>query len=103
MDKPTLKYTTETTYVVTYRDLDTFIEAATGQWFSFIETAECGNDTQHRLKVKPLTATNDYADYADFKKNGATHQGTWYVALILSGLCGEGYIPAGTYIITVCW
>ena len=103
MDKPTLKYATETTYVVTYRDLEAFIEAATGQWFSFSETAEGGNDTQHRRKVKPLTHIDDYDDYADIKKNGAAPLGTWYVALILSGLCGEGYIPAGTYIITVCW
>lgn len=98
----TLKSTTETVIRVDYYDLDSFIREITGQkGYSCVADEEWGNDSEHRLKVDCDMVEYDLKNWEAFKIGACNKY--YMLRTILNGLCFDGHIPAGTYLIRVCW
>lgn len=97
-----LKKRTETIHNVEYGDLDAFIKEACGfDWFECQQIEEWGNDSQHRFKVGPIT---DDFHKKEWEKIKATKEaGSYTLRTILGGLCSDGKLEAGVYLISVCW
>ncbi len=96
-----LKVRTETTRVVDYKDLDAFIRHHTGRDYNCVADEEWGNDSQHSFTVAPLKADYNRRDWDAFKA-GTRGEG-YMLGTILDGLCSEGKLPAGNYLVEVCW
>jgi len=85
---------------VDFEVLEEFILDETGQSYDMVSGEEWGNDSQHQMIIDGKL---DYEKPAweSFKTKGM-HR-SYLLRIILDGLCSEGKIPAGTYLITVCW
>jgi hypothetical protein len=97
-----LKGRTETVIKVDYNDLDDFIHQTTGRDdYSCCDSQEWNNDSQHRFHVenKPLSEY-DQKEWSQFKLGNKRH---CYLGILLDGLCVDGLIPPGNYIINVRW
>jgi hypothetical protein len=105
---PKLQKTTETIHSVDVYDLEPFIEAVTGQKYECVCEEEWSNDSQHRIFVDGKLSEWDQKDWDDFKSLGkrdpkrCSGQG-FLLHVIMNGLCSDGKIEAGLYLITVCW
>lgn len=102
MSTPKLKSTTETVIRVEYYDLDSFIQQITNQDFECVAIEEWENDSEHRFIVSGKLTTMDLNSWGLFK-TGKLSGGVMPVYCILNGLCLDGHIPAGTYLIRVSW
>ena len=102
MTKPTLKATTKTYIEVDYGDLDNFINACfPGAEYECAVFEEWGNNTKHSIMVDGNLCCSDADDYAEFKSTLKPEQ--WRLRRYLNGMCADGLIPAGTYLISVYW
>lgn len=99
--KPVLRCETETVINVEYHDLDAFILAVTGHHYECVANEEWGNDSQHRFGVNGNLSDFEQKDWDKFKATG--EEETYLLRTILDGLCKEGHLAPGTYIISVCW
>jgi hypothetical protein len=73
-----------------------------GQHYSFVETEECGNDSQHTfngITGKP-DSEYDKKEIAMIIAGTAKYFGNHQV---LEALCSLGAVEPGDYLITVCW
>lgn len=96
-----LKCETETIIKVTYYDLEEFIEKVVGHPYEVIASEEWSNDSQHHISVDGKLDSYDKEGWTNFKKNGGAE--CFSLHLILKGLCSEGHIAPGNYLVTVCW
>lgn len=97
----TLNMKTETVHTVDYGDLDEFIAASYGL-DTFEGTLESPNDSTHRFTVSDKSL-DEYAieDVKGFiERKSCEH---YSLGDILDDLCVKGLIPAGTYLVEVCW
>jgi len=102
MPTPKLKCTTETIIRVEYSDLDKFIQEITGQKdYECVPSEEWGNDSSHRFTVDGDLSKFDLKDWNKFKAGGEDH--SYKLRLILDGMCADKHIPAGIYLVRVCW
>lgn len=93
---------TETVIKVDYSDLDTFIQEVTGQQnYECIADQEWSNDSEHRFTVTGELSRYDRNQWEVFKSKG--HSSGYMLRTILDGLCAEKLIPAGIYLVKVCW
>jgi hypothetical protein len=99
---PQLKMTTQTVTTVDYNDLETFIHDVTGQKYEIVPSEEWENDSQHRKHVDGKLMDHDKKDWESFKKGKASTK-CFILQSILDGLCAEGFLPAGDYLVTVSW
>lgn len=100
---PVLKVKTETFHTVDYNDLEVFIKETTGQTYEVACGEEWGNDSQHRVRVDGVLATWEQKNWDKFKASGELDQESFLLRAIMNGLCSEGKLPAGTYLVDVCW
>jgi hypothetical protein len=97
-----LKFVTETVHRVEYSNLEKFVNAhyKPKQQWDFVSDQECGNDSSHSFTVVNETDEFEKEDLIDFVKgkrvSGMAHA-------ILNDLCSKDLIPAGKYIVNVCW
>jgi hypothetical protein len=84
---------------VNYRDLEQFIKAETGHEYEICQE-EVSNDTSHSYNVDNQMDEWMTKDWAEFKK-GSDKQ--YILRTILCGLCSEGKIPPGEYLIWSSW
>lgn len=128
MTLPTLNIRTVTLHTVDYSDLENAVNAlysdrlryedcswspsgkrVLNEW-SFVASEECGNDSEHQMTAQTP------ADLLSFEREelDAFRAGTlkdymgrpldWPgTQVVLSDLVGKGVIPAGDYLIRVCW
>lgn len=96
-----LKMLSETVHVVDCFDLDDFIGKVTGHAFECCACEEWGNDSDHTFHVDREIDKHDKKAWSEFKKTGGYN--TYALRSILQGLCNEDHIPAGKYLISVCW
>lgn len=94
-----LKSSTKTIITVDYSDLDDFVQLVTNQKdYQCVAEEEWGNDSDHEVDVKetPLDdyAAKDWAAFKDGKKSGS-----YMIYTIMNGLCVDGLIPPGNYLI----
>lgn len=92
-----LKYTQEVLICVEYRDLERFILEETGHEYEVIANEEFKNDSVQRYRVEAFKSS----DWEEFKSTG--EQKLFRLRDILNGLCAEDKIPAGKYLVSVCW
>lgn len=101
MKTPKLVEKIETTHTVDSYSLDNFVKEVYGINSEFQQTEEWGNDTNHRFQVQPLTRDIDKKDWETIKSTKSIPM--YGVRIVLCGMCMEGKIEAGTYIISVSW
>ncbi len=93
-----LKTRIETTHAVNYNDLDKFIRHHTGQRdYECVPLQEWGNDSHHSFTVEPIKSDYNRRDWDAFK--AGTHDGSYILGVILDGLCSEGKLAAGKYLV----
>lgn len=97
----TLKCKTETVNVVEVDDLERFIRETTGHAYEIVPNEEWGNDEQHRFEIDGQLEDSNLEDWKAFKYDGEQHQ--YRTQTILNGLCKDGYLLPGTYVINVSW
>ena len=100
-EKCELKVKTETIHSVECRDLESFIKEVTGHDYAPVPYEEWGNDSQHRFKVDGIMTNYMLEDWNTFKTSGQSEN--YLLRTILNGLCADGHIPAGIYLVCVCW
>jgi hypothetical protein len=89
---------TETYICVNYSDLEFFIKQETGHEVCIAELACCNNDSNLTCNVKVISGF--FIDYWNEFKSSGQHCG---LGTILDGLCSEGKIKPGKYLINVSW
>jgi hypothetical protein len=89
---------TETYICVGDSDLEWFIKQETGHEVCISELANCGNDTNLVYNVETIKDLY-IEDWNEFKASGERCG----LITILDGLCGEGKIKPGKYLINVSW
>lgn len=92
-----LKYTEGTIFCVEYMDLEKFILEETGHEYELLPNEEFRNDSVYRYRIGPSNSP----DWERFKTTG--EQVPFLLRDILKGLCSEGKVPIGNYLICVCW
>lgn len=96
-----LKCVTETIHSVSDYDLETFIREQTGHSYEIVPNEEWGNDSQHRFTLDGKLDEWNVKDWEAFKSTG--EQKNYQLRTILDGLCADGKLAAGTYLINVSW
>jgi len=99
---PELKCKIETMTVVDMFDLEEFIKEVTGQTYDASDNEEYRNDTDYRYTVFPFNemyGEHDKKAWESFKLGGYTPG----IRAILNGLCSDGHLKEGLYLISVCW
>lgn len=96
-----LKCKTETVKVVEVDDLQQFIKQTTGHEYEIVPNEEWGNDQQYRFVVNGRLLDFHQKDWDTFKSTGAQEQ--YRLRAILEGLCADGHLEAGIYVIDVSW
>lgn len=69
--------------------------------FSFVADQEASNDSQHTFAIDGKLDEYDVLDIAEIKEEKIVK--TFSSGRILNDLCSKGIIPAGNYLISVCW
>jgi hypothetical protein len=95
------KCVTETVHVVEVNDLETFIREQTGHSYEVVPNEEWGNDEQHRFDIDGKLDEWNINDWNEFKSDGVEHQ--YRTRTIMNGLCADGKLDAGIYVINVSW
>ena len=95
-----LKVTTKTTHFVNYSEVEGFIAESYG--IKNFEITESPNDTDYTFNVtaEPLDEYTAPKVAEKISQGWAEH---YYIGSILDDLCGKGLLPAGTYVMRVCW
>lgn len=96
-----LKCKTETINTVEVDDLEQFIKETTGHAYEVVSNEEWGNDEQHRFIIGGRLLDYQQKYWETFKSTGEQHQ--YNLHTILNGLCAEGHLLPGTYVINVSW
>ena len=87
-------------YQIECSDFEAFVKEITGHTFEFVADQECGNDSQHSFRAKPEMLDFEVEEWEEFKKTG---EGDFMAHTIFNGLCKDGHIEPGEYLISVCW
>lgn len=94
--------TQRTFYCLQYGDFEDLVKKQYKQYdYNFVADIECGNDTDHTYSgITGLIDGYNAGKLYKFKKTGE------YVRLaegLLQDLVRRGTLPAGDYLISVCW
>lgn len=98
--KNELKCKVRTVISVNYNDLERFIKAETGREYEIACQEEVGNDTEHTYNVEAKLDLYNAKEWVDFKAGSKTQ---YILRTILCGLCLEGKLQAGEYLVRVSW
>jgi hypothetical protein len=105
-NKISLKMKEVKRYEVDYSDLSDFVtevygiaKDSLGRGYNFAATEECGNDVSIPFNVEPEPFNPKWDDVEQFKEKGFGISNY----SIMNDLCHKGWIPAGSYIVHVCW
>lgn len=99
---PLLKCTVETINNVEVNDLEDFIKEVTGHGYECIPNQEWSNDSNHRFMIDGELDEHDRSNWEAFKRGEASNC-NFILHAILTGLCADGHIQPGTYLVNVCW
>jgi len=96
-----LKCVIETVIKVDYSDLEEFILNETGHAYDIVPNEEWGNDEQHRIVLDGQLDEWDLQRWNDFKNS--VEEKRYGTRCLMNGLCAEGKLVAGIYLINVSW
>lgn len=92
----TRQFKPELATFISYNELDELVSEVYGIEFSFIADQESSNDTDYVFRV--------VGDEADEYTLGRIKNGDgWNAYAILADMVFRKIIPAGTYVVEVCW
>ena len=102
-----LKMSSKTFHEVDYGDFERFVAKVYGFGsgaYSFVADMEMGNDSNKSFTVDP-TDFHDEWDIRSLNKfiDSKGRHYSYITYILLQELHFAGYIPAGNYIIDVCW
>ncbi len=100
-DKYGCNITEETKYFVDYHHLDRLIQNVYGVDFEFCADQESSNDISHSFSIKK----EEFSEWElkDIKNFAETGKYSFLSHTILTDLCNRDILPAGDYIVEVCW
>jgi len=99
-----LKCKVKTVIEVDYGDLEQFIQAETGHEYEIPDREECDNDTARSFDGIDGNAQGRIVGFAeDWAKFKTTGEGQYILRDILEGLCSEGKIQPGDYLVEISW
>lgn len=96
-----LKCVTETVIKVDYSDLEKFITERTGHSYEIVPNEEWSNDEQHRFDIDGQLSECELKDWNAFKAIGKSKM--YLTQTLINGLCADGHLAAGIYLISVSW
>ncbi len=96
-----LKFKVEIINTVEVDDLQRFIKESTGHEYEIVPNQEWGNDEQHRFELDGKIEEWNLEDWNTFKSTGEQHR--YRLGTILDGLCADGKLDPGLYVINVSW
>lgn len=96
-----LKVKTETVHTVELNDLEQFILEKTGHAYEIVPSEDWSNDQQHRFEVNGYLHSYQNRDWNLFKVAG--NQMNYQLRTILNGLCSDGHLEKGIYLVNVSW
>ena len=100
--KPQLPRVTELIHCVDYGDLEKFFALVYQVPFEFVSDQECGNDSSHRFCPNGELCDYDKKDIKDWVDSEGM-SGSYMTHRLLDDCVRMRLIPAGTYLIEVCW
>ncbi len=95
-----MKYREETVRFVDSYDFDKTVKDEFGREYQFVADEECGNDSTHRFQVDGELDKWEQKQVNEFVETG---EGSYLARNLLNALCARSVIPAGTYVVEVCW
>lgn len=99
--KPHLKVETKLTHFVESSDLEDFFNSVYGvEGFNFVADQECGNDSSHSFNPDGYLDEYDQEDIENWISKGYGH---YMSSRLLNDCVRQRLIPAGVYIVGVCW
>jgi hypothetical protein len=97
-----LQCVVEATTTVEYGELERFIKDVTGHEYEIPFSEDCGNDSWKVFRVDgKLSELWDLPKWENFKTKG--HYTSWMLQVILNGLCKDGHLSKGKYIVHISW
>ncbi len=103
VSKPNLEVKTELAHFVDYGDFESFINRVYGiEDWSFVADQECGNDSSHRFCPDGELSEYDKGDIKDWVDSDGA-DGCYMAHRLLDDCVRQRLIPAGVYIVEVCW
>jgi hypothetical protein len=96
-----LKFERKEVLEVDYSDLERFIEQEYEHEFSFPADEELGNDVEKLYDG--IDGKLDKYDAESVKSFAGSGEGSYITRHLLNDLCKRGRIPAGNYLVNVCW
>lgn len=97
-----MKYTEKTYFLVDAYDLDEAIVAHYGlSSFDSAAVEKWRNDSSNSFVIKKEALEDYEQDEISALKNG--EEGDCSVHIILTDMCNADVIPAGEYLVSVCW
>lgn len=96
-----VKYKVEKYYAVDYGELEKEIKTTYGREFSVPADLECANDTIHRfvVKRKPLSKW----DKEELRRFVDGENPSYLLYTLMQDLVNREAIPAGNWLVEVCW
>ena len=97
-----LQCVVEVTTTVEYGELERFIKDVTGHEYEIAFYEGCSNDSWRLFNVDgKLFHVWDQPKWDDFKTKGNCT--SWMLQAILNGLCKDGHIGKGKYLVHISW
>jgi hypothetical protein len=97
-----LEMNTRTLSTVKYSELERFVKEVYGQDWSFVAAEETSNDTQHTFHVDGRISSHDMDAVGGWQLD-PNPSFCPSAQVILDDLCSRLMIPAGEYLVEVCW
>lgn len=98
-----LKHRVMTTIQVNYHDWEKFVRETypAARAYSFVADMECSNDTSHQFVVAKRKLESEEVDHLNQFATGKRTSYTTHTLFL--DCCNRDLIPAGAYVIHVCW
>jgi predicted DNA-binding WGR domain protein len=99
--RPQLVRKTELIHIVDYGELERFFESVYKMSFEFVADQECLNDSTHRFCPTGELSKYDKGSIEEWIKSEGLK--CYMTPSLLDDCVRQKLIPAGTYLVEVCW
>lgn len=100
-----LKTKQQTMFLVEFQDLNKFVKKLykKSKYHFVVYQNDWRNNVSYIFSVKPEWSAIDEPETWEKMKSGQWQEEWGNNAVVLTGLCIEGYIDPGEYVVEVCW
>lgn len=96
-----MEYREETVFCVKWYELEKAVQDEFGHVFEFVATEEARNDNVYRYRVGGEVNEWEKREVDKFVATGDLD--LYMTRALLNTMCARKVIPAGTYLVEVCW